>query len=86
MSLKAPIEVRSFKSGKITVHTAAVADVATADFVGGSPKILRVMNGAVKAVFVRQGGGDLREVNRARQGLKEPEFELTTAKPVDVTR
>ncbi|MGV3513464.1 MAG: hypothetical protein ACO1OX_15800 [Novosphingobium sp.] len=86
MSLKAPIEVRSFKSGKVTVHTAAVTDVATADFVGGSPKILRVMNGAVKAVFIRQDGGDLREINRARHGLKEPEFELTTAKPVDVTR
>lgn len=86
MSLKAPIEVRSLKAARVTVHTATAGDIATADFVSGAPRILHVVTGAVKAVFIGQHGTDLRDVNRARHGQKELEPELTAALAVGATR
>lgn len=86
MSLKAPIEVRSLRSTRITVNPSRMIDVVTADFVSGTPRSLHVLDGVIKAVSIGQENTDLREVNRARYGLKEPEPELTAAELVGATR
>lgn len=83
--LKAPIEVRSLKSGKVTVHASSAIDVTTADFVSATPRILHVADGAIKAVFIRHEA-DLRDINRARQGQKELTPELTGTTLVGATR
>lgn len=86
MSLQAPIRVRSFKIGRVTVQSLVSDDVVTADFVSATPKILRAVDGVFKSAFVGRQGVDLRDINRARQGLKEPEPEITSAICSDATR
>lgn len=85
MTLKQPIEVRSVKTGRFTVHTAVVNDVSTADFCN-LPRPVRVVNNVIKAMTIGHPSVDIRNINRALREPQEPTPEVTSVDTLASTR
>lgn len=85
MTLKQPIEVRSVRTGRFTVHTAIVSDVSTADFCN-LPRPVRVVNNVARAMTIGHPGVDIRNINRALREPQEPTPEVTSVDALASTR
>lgn len=85
MTLKQPIEVRSVRTGKFTVHTAVVSDVSTADFCN-LPRPVRVVNSVAKSMTIGHLGLDIRNINRVLREPQEPTPEVTSVDTLASTR
>lgn len=86
MSLKIRMEVRSLKSARVSMVPEGLAETSTSLLVSAIPKKIKVLAGTVKGVPLDRDIADFRDLNRARQGLKDLEPELTSSKVAGDTR
>jgi len=83
--VKPPLEVRSIRTGRMTIHTPSGRDVVTADFVPVA-RSARVMANAARAVVIGNASVDLRTINRALREPHQHAPELTGADSRGTTR